>query len=95
MPSVRRYGGSDKRGRQTGSLDYATNSFGKNLPKVPKRLELDSIAAAAGEEHGGLFARLALEAGVWLDDKPGAWLSPRLKSIHMSEVRLAGHRDKM
>ena len=34
-----------------------------------KRLELDGVARRVEEKHGGLFARFAFEADVWLDDE--------------------------
>ena len=37
-----------------------------------KRFELDGVTRRIEEEHGGLFARLAFEADVWLDDEFGA-----------------------
>ena len=36
-----------------------------------KRLELDGVTRRVEEEHGGLFARFAFEADVWLDDEFG------------------------
>jgi hypothetical protein len=43
--------------------------FGEELADIGKRFELEGIACRVEKEHGGLFADLALEAKVWLDDE--------------------------
>ena len=58
-----------------------------------KRLELDGVAGWVEEEHGGLLARFAFEADVWLDDEGGAGglqalcqFMPLLHGEHDAEV---------
>jgi hypothetical protein len=43
--------------------------FGEELVEVGEGLELEGVAGGVEEEHGGLFAGLAFEAGVGFDDK--------------------------
>jgi hypothetical protein len=47
----------------------AGDLFGEELAGVGEGFELEGVAGGIEEEHGGLFADLAFEAGVGLDDE--------------------------
>ena len=46
--------------------------LGEELAEICKRFEFEGVAGGVEEEHGGLFADFALEAGVWLYDEGDA-----------------------
>ncbi len=43
--------------------------LGEELGEVGEGFELEGVAGGVEEEHGGLFADLAFEAGIGLDDE--------------------------